>query len=33
VWEHSIPAVEQRRYSLTFRTMRIDAAHPQPPDG
>ena len=33
VWEHSIPAVEQRRYSITFRTMRIDAAHPQPPDG
>jgi alkylated DNA repair dioxygenase AlkB len=21
-WEHSIPAVEQRRYSITFRTMR-----------
>jgi alkylated DNA repair dioxygenase AlkB len=26
VWEHSIPAVEQRRYSITFRTMRADAA-------
>jgi alkylated DNA repair dioxygenase AlkB len=25
VWEHSIPAVEQRRYSVTFRTMRADA--------
>jgi alkylated DNA repair dioxygenase AlkB len=25
-WEHSIPAVEQRRYSITFRTMRVDAA-------
>jgi alkylated DNA repair dioxygenase AlkB len=25
-WEHSIPAVEQRRYSITFRTMRTDAA-------
>jgi alkylated DNA repair dioxygenase AlkB len=22
VWEHSIPAVEQRRYSITFRTMK-----------
>lgn len=22
VWEHSIPGVEQRRYSITFRTMR-----------
>lgn len=22
IWEHSIPAVEQRRYSITFRTMR-----------
>jgi alkylated DNA repair dioxygenase AlkB len=21
IWEHSIPAVEQRRYSITFRTM------------
>jgi alkylated DNA repair dioxygenase AlkB len=21
-WEHSIPAVEQRRYSITFRTMK-----------
>jgi hypothetical protein len=21
-WEHSIPAVEQRRYSVTFRTMK-----------
>jgi alkylated DNA repair dioxygenase AlkB len=26
VWEHSIPAVEQRRYSITFRTMRVEAA-------
>jgi alkylated DNA repair dioxygenase AlkB len=26
VWEHSIPAVEQRRYSITFRTMRNDKA-------
>jgi alkylated DNA repair dioxygenase AlkB len=25
VWEHSIPAVEQRRYSITFRTMKADA--------
>jgi alkylated DNA repair dioxygenase AlkB len=24
IWEHSIPAVEQRRYSITFRTMRTD---------
>jgi alkylated DNA repair dioxygenase AlkB len=22
IWQHSIPAVEQRRYSITFRTMR-----------
>jgi alkylated DNA repair dioxygenase AlkB len=21
-WEHSIPPVEERRYSITFRTMR-----------
>jgi hypothetical protein len=21
IWEHSIPAVEARRYSITFRTM------------
>jgi alkylated DNA repair dioxygenase AlkB len=26
VWEHSIPAVERRRYSITFRTVRADAA-------
>jgi alkylated DNA repair dioxygenase AlkB len=26
VWEHSIPAVEQRRYSITFRTMKANAA-------
>jgi alkylated DNA repair dioxygenase AlkB len=26
VWEHSIPAVEQRRYSITFRTVKADAA-------
>lgn len=25
VWEHSIPPVEARRYSITFRTMRPDA--------
>lgn len=25
LWEHSIPAVEQRRCSITFRTMRSDA--------
>ena len=24
VWQHSIPPVEQRRYSITFRTMRPD---------
>jgi alkylated DNA repair dioxygenase AlkB len=24
VWEHSIPAVEQRRYSITFRTMKAE---------
>ena len=23
IWEHSIPAVEQRRYSITFRTMKV----------
>lgn len=23
-WEHSIPAVEQRRYSITFRTMKAE---------
>ena len=33
VWEHSIPAVEHRRYSITFRTMKVDAAHAQPPNG
>jgi hypothetical protein len=22
IWQHSIAAVEQRRYSITFRTMR-----------
>jgi alkylated DNA repair dioxygenase AlkB len=26
VWQHSIPAVEQRRYSITFRTIRADTA-------
>ena len=26
VWEHSIPAVEERRYSITFRTMKADVA-------
>jgi len=25
IWEHSIPAVEQRRYSITFRTMKVAA--------
>jgi alkylated DNA repair dioxygenase AlkB len=25
LWEHSIPAVEQRRYSITFRTLKADA--------
>jgi alkylated DNA repair dioxygenase AlkB len=24
IWQHSIPAVEERRYSITFRTMRPD---------
>jgi alkylated DNA repair dioxygenase AlkB len=24
IWEHSIPAVEQRRYSITFRTKRAE---------
>jgi alkylated DNA repair dioxygenase AlkB len=24
IWEHSIPAVEQRRYSITFRTARAE---------
>jgi len=23
-WEHSIPAVEELRYSITFRSMRVD---------
>jgi alkylated DNA repair dioxygenase AlkB len=27
-WEHSIPAVDQLRYSVTFRTFRPDAARP-----
>jgi alkylated DNA repair dioxygenase AlkB len=30
VWEHSIPAVEALRYSVTFRTMR-DRAGPTGP--
>jgi alkylated DNA repair dioxygenase AlkB len=25
-WEHSIPPMEMRRYSITFRTLRADAA-------
>ena len=25
LWEHSIPAVRERRHSITFRTMRRDA--------
>jgi alkylated DNA repair dioxygenase AlkB len=29
-WEHSIPAVEQRRYSITFRTMKTDVAQTRP---
>jgi alkylated DNA repair dioxygenase AlkB len=29
-WEHSIPAVEQQRYSITFRTMRDEAAKSPP---
>ena len=29
-WEHSIPGVEQRRYSITFRTMRDDVAETGP---
>jgi alkylated DNA repair dioxygenase AlkB len=28
VWEHSIPAVEQRRYSITFRTMKAESVKP-----
>jgi alkylated DNA repair dioxygenase AlkB len=28
IWEHSIPAVEQRRYSITFRTMRAESVKP-----
>ncbi|MDB5582028.1 MAG: 2OG-Fe(II) oxygenase [Bradyrhizobium sp.] len=27
-WEHSIPGVEQRRYSITFRTMQTTPASP-----
>jgi alkylated DNA repair dioxygenase AlkB len=30
IWEHSIPAVDQRRYSITFRTMRADVAAARP---
>jgi alkylated DNA repair dioxygenase AlkB len=30
VWEHSIPAVEAPRYSITFRTMRDEPDHPPP---
>jgi alkylated DNA repair dioxygenase AlkB len=30
LWEHSIPAVERRRYSITFRTMRTDMAETRP---
>jgi alkylated DNA repair dioxygenase AlkB len=26
VWQHSIPGVEERRYSITFRTMKSDVA-------
>jgi len=28
VWEHSIPPVEQTRYSITFRTMAAKRGHP-----
>jgi alkylated DNA repair dioxygenase AlkB len=28
IWEHSIPAVEHRRYSITFRTMRAGKSGP-----
>jgi len=27
-WEHSIPALDALRYSVTFRTLRVDAAAP-----
>jgi alkylated DNA repair dioxygenase AlkB len=30
IWEHSIPAVRERRYSITFRTMRADVAETRP---
>lgn len=30
-WEHSIPAVGERRYSITFRTMRADLIENPPP--
>ena len=30
IWEHSIPGVEERRYSITFRTMRADAVESRP---
>jgi alkylated DNA repair dioxygenase AlkB len=29
VWEHSIPAVEERRYSITFRTMKAEGPEPR----
>ena len=29
-WEHSIPPVEERRYSITFRTMRTIENQPLP---
>jgi alkylated DNA repair dioxygenase AlkB len=25
IWQHSIPPVEQRRYSITFRTMKPES--------
>ena len=31
IWQHSIPAVEHRRYSITFRTMRRDVAENRSP--
>jgi alkylated DNA repair dioxygenase AlkB len=30
LWEHSIPAVERQRYSITFRTMKADATETGP---
>ena len=30
IWEHSIPPVRERRYSITFRTMRADGTDSRP---